>query len=470
MNMQKNRAQSVIEYAVFISVLVAALMAMKVFMTRGVQEKYRQSAQVFGQGEQYEEGVTREDHSLEGSAFDYEIDDGMGLTSDSPLCAGVRRELGIAQDNLLRAQARRDALLGLAGRVDSQDGQGIDPVEELGLALAQYQRQLDITRDEIGDLNTSISVLEGDISAIGTDSPHSPQYVQYMLSMCIGLLPQCPDDPASRVAVVTYLDYISGVLSGRITEDQRASALLGADLTVINTLITDTDVRAENKFTAAGNLRLQASLTADALEAGRLMREADAADAEGRLIQNQAACFRRDKTDLTAYKGVFDDNINYHFQDSIETISRWKQALERGAFNAVAMGVEMGGMKWLLECRSATEKTAVESINKKINPGSGSYGSILDWLRGLDPSQSGLEDIPLVYRVIYLESVVGKVGDTRDDLDEALGDYSTAFDSSATSERVQGLIRDLEENTIPTLEAEVARYEGNPLYSACLNP
>lgn len=47
------------EYAVFIVVLAAALMAIRIYFLRAVQEKYRQSADVFGGGDQYERGVTR---------------------------------------------------------------------------------------------------------------------------------------------------------------------------------------------------------------------------------------------------------------------------------------------------------------------------------------------------------------------------------------------------------------------------
>jgi hypothetical protein len=43
---------------------------MRIFMTRVVQEKFRQSADVFGRGEQYERGVTLVTNvtSLDGSA------------------------------------------------------------------------------------------------------------------------------------------------------------------------------------------------------------------------------------------------------------------------------------------------------------------------------------------------------------------------------------------------------------------
>lgn len=46
------------EYAVVIAVIAAALMAMRVYFVRAVQERYRQSADVFGEGQQYQEGVT----------------------------------------------------------------------------------------------------------------------------------------------------------------------------------------------------------------------------------------------------------------------------------------------------------------------------------------------------------------------------------------------------------------------------
>jgi Flp pilus assembly pilin Flp len=56
--MKRNKSQTFLEYAVLIGVVAAALVAMRVYMVRVVQEKYRQSADVFGEGEQYQKGVT----------------------------------------------------------------------------------------------------------------------------------------------------------------------------------------------------------------------------------------------------------------------------------------------------------------------------------------------------------------------------------------------------------------------------
>ena len=59
MQRRKNKAQSFTEYAILIGLAVAVLIGIRVYMLRTVQEKFRQAADVFGQGEQYEKGVTQ---------------------------------------------------------------------------------------------------------------------------------------------------------------------------------------------------------------------------------------------------------------------------------------------------------------------------------------------------------------------------------------------------------------------------
>ena len=53
------KSQSFLEYMVLIAVVVGVLIAMRVYMVRAVQERYRESADVFGSGEQYAKGSTR---------------------------------------------------------------------------------------------------------------------------------------------------------------------------------------------------------------------------------------------------------------------------------------------------------------------------------------------------------------------------------------------------------------------------
>lgn len=47
------------QYAVLIALVAAAFMAMRAYLLGAIQEKYRQSADVFGEGEQYQEGITK---------------------------------------------------------------------------------------------------------------------------------------------------------------------------------------------------------------------------------------------------------------------------------------------------------------------------------------------------------------------------------------------------------------------------
>lgn len=51
--MIKNKSQAILGYAFLIVVVVAAIIAMSVYMKRRIQGSYRKSADVFGQGEQY---------------------------------------------------------------------------------------------------------------------------------------------------------------------------------------------------------------------------------------------------------------------------------------------------------------------------------------------------------------------------------------------------------------------------------
>lgn len=55
---RKNKAQSFLEYSVLIVIVAIALLCMKLYFGRAVQEKYRQSADIFGEGEQYATGIT----------------------------------------------------------------------------------------------------------------------------------------------------------------------------------------------------------------------------------------------------------------------------------------------------------------------------------------------------------------------------------------------------------------------------
>lgn len=57
--MRNKKAQSVLVYAFLIAIIIAALIAMNRYLSRAIQGKLRDSADVFGGGAQYEPGVTK---------------------------------------------------------------------------------------------------------------------------------------------------------------------------------------------------------------------------------------------------------------------------------------------------------------------------------------------------------------------------------------------------------------------------
>lgn len=57
--MPNKKAQSLIEYSALLAILVAALLAMFTYLRFSLQGRIRESADVFGRGEQYEPGITQ---------------------------------------------------------------------------------------------------------------------------------------------------------------------------------------------------------------------------------------------------------------------------------------------------------------------------------------------------------------------------------------------------------------------------
>lgn len=62
-NKRKDRAQSILTFAVILAMAVLALVTMRTYFTRAVQERYRQSADALGEGDQFEKNRTLEMYS-----------------------------------------------------------------------------------------------------------------------------------------------------------------------------------------------------------------------------------------------------------------------------------------------------------------------------------------------------------------------------------------------------------------------
>lgn len=61
---QSRRGSLMIEHAALIVIMVAALVGMAVYLKRAICGKYRETGDVFGQGRQFEPGVTVDQNGL----------------------------------------------------------------------------------------------------------------------------------------------------------------------------------------------------------------------------------------------------------------------------------------------------------------------------------------------------------------------------------------------------------------------
>jgi hypothetical protein len=66
MKVKLNKAQTMVEYALLIVIAIAALLTMRIYLLRIVQEKFRQTADVFGSGEQFARNLTKVSSKVEG--------------------------------------------------------------------------------------------------------------------------------------------------------------------------------------------------------------------------------------------------------------------------------------------------------------------------------------------------------------------------------------------------------------------
>jgi DNA anti-recombination protein RmuC len=162
MKIRKSKAQSFLEYTVLLAVLVAAFLAMRVYFVRSVQEKYRQSADVFGEGEQYARGVTQ----VTETASSLDITD---TSAGRDSCSNVRSQVAALEKNITdlmaratqfqtqatqmrqQAQASRNAGFGDAG---AQESLLIKMAADFENQARAYREEAADKQDEIDQLKT----------------------------------------------------------------------------------------------------------------------------------------------------------------------------------------------------------------------------------------------------------------------------------------------------------------------------
>ena len=174
MKRKNNHAQSFLEYSILIGVLVAALVGMRVFMVRAVSERYRQSADIFGQGEQYEPGVTQVLVNSYSSLPQIDPEDP---------CPGVEKAVTTLNSQIAALELTLS---------DPESGEGLEQskanIEAQIAALTGVasitglvQLQIDQLKEQLAELKKRIAAVEADIQT------RKDKIAQYQ-----GLYPDCP--------------------------------------------------------------------------------------------------------------------------------------------------------------------------------------------------------------------------------------------------------------------------------------
>ncbi|MCU0666740.1 MAG: sensitive to high expression protein 9 homolog [Candidatus Omnitrophica bacterium] len=157
----KNKAQGFIEYAVLVIIIAAALVAMKIYMGRSVQDKYRQAGDVFGEGNQYALGITQSQNTSKSGAI---VPEPPEEKDDCPIIlariAVMRKELdgeakpdGEVTTGLLAQRASLEATVDdLKSQILALQATGGDyasAIEKLNKAINTIEKQIELISEKI---------------------------------------------------------------------------------------------------------------------------------------------------------------------------------------------------------------------------------------------------------------------------------------------------------------------------------
>lgn len=96
MSEKSKKAQSILEYAILILIFAAVVVGASVYLTRLVQARFRQSADVFGEGEQYDKRLTQQQTRTSTLHFDDPPPVTLDCESTARLIAGLEYEINDA--------------------------------------------------------------------------------------------------------------------------------------------------------------------------------------------------------------------------------------------------------------------------------------------------------------------------------------------------------------------------------------
>jgi|GEM_PF-1619171 len=145
MKKRGNRSQTFTEYVILVAIVAAVLVGMRIYMERAMQQKFRESADVFGEGEQYAKGVTQATYNDEPGFPPPPID------PPKDICPGL----------LDKIKALEDEIRELNDRIASFEQSVLD----LNNTIAELNAQIPILREQARQLRIQADDYEAQADA-----------------------------------------------------------------------------------------------------------------------------------------------------------------------------------------------------------------------------------------------------------------------------------------------------------------
>lgn len=467
-----------------LSVFVAALLGMRLYLTRAVQERYRQAGDIYGQGEQYAPHM-----QTQVSTFD-----GLPLTFPPPevdptvsMCAGVQAYLDELQGQIDILNPRIAALNGIAGDVAGHDGEGYDVMGALNTAQQDAQEDSDMTGQLVQHLQRDFDTVRADRDFLndfldqgGGMFPTTGRLTRWQNELAT------IDDPETifneaRIAtdgVIADMLLAQTEITQRIEAENAMDAILQDDIEDLDALIGEIETRAGDKETRADALMAQAQASSDPDEARRLTSQADSLYQEARWIREyERAMFRDDREDVED----FSEELQTSSQDlggsngeggAWGDIDDWIDRLTTSLASRWAVRNEIDSMKQLFAGMVDTDEETLDDLDIKLYPQlslGDDFGMTIAELisRYLGGGDIGnVEDLPLTSRQQMYGEVLTSYDNQIQELSNLIGGSPTSYDLTVPIGDLSGILTEMSRQ-LGELQQTMQDYQDNPAFSAC---
>ncbi|MDD5560979.1 MAG: hypothetical protein PHT50_02470 [Candidatus Omnitrophica bacterium] len=179
MKKQVNKSQVFTEYVILIAIVAAVLIGMRIYIVRAMQQKFRESADVFGEGEQYAKGVT------EVSYNDTPGTPPIPIIPPKDICPGLLSKIEVLEGEIKelneRAESFEQSALDLntaATDLDKQIAILREQAEQLRTRAADYESKANqkdsqalAKRNEAKSFNDQADIKKNELDALKRANP-----------------------------------------------------------------------------------------------------------------------------------------------------------------------------------------------------------------------------------------------------------------------------------------------------------